>query len=90
MGICGMDVATVLKFKECFIKKYFKTEDPQMIQRYSSMIDSLRLIRAVLAISFTSKNTEEFRPMIIQTARQVFFPNLQNIIGGVKFLVNSL
>ena len=90
MGICGMDVATVLKFKECFIKKYFKTEDPQMIQRYSSMIDALRLIRAVLAISFTSKNTEEFRPMIIQTARQVFFPNLQNIIGGVKFLVNSL
>jgi uncharacterized protein (TIGR02172 family) len=90
MGICGMDVATVLKFKECFIKKYFKTEDPQMIQKYSSMIDSLRLIRAVLAISFTSKNTEEFRPMIIQTARQVFFPNLQNIIGGVKFLVNSL
>ena len=90
MGICGMDVATVLKFKECFIKKYFKTEDPQMIQRYSSMIDALRLIRAVLAISFTSKNTEEFRPLIIQTARQVFFPNLQNIIGGVKFLVNSL
>ena len=90
MGICGMDVATVLKFKECFIKKYFKTEDPQMIQKYSSMIDALRLIRAVLAISFTSKNTEEFRPMIIQTARQVFFPNLQNIIGGVKFLVNSL
>ena len=90
MGICGMDMATVLKFKECFIKKYFKTEDPQMIQKYSSMIDALRLIRAVLAISFTSKNTEEFRPMIIQTARQVFFPNLQNIIGGVKFLVNSL
>ena len=90
MGICGMDMATVLKFKECFIKKYFKTEDPQMIQKYSSMIDALRLIRAVLAISFTSKNTEEFRPMIIQTARQVFFPNLQNIIGGVKFLVSSL
>ena len=90
MGICGMDIPTVLKFKECFIRKYFKTEDPEMIQRYSSMIDALRLIRAVLAISFTSKNTEEFRPLIIQTARQVFFPNLQNIIGGVKFLVNTL
>jgi len=90
ISICGMDLATVARFKECFIRKYFKTEDPQMIQKYSSLIDVLRLIRAVLAIGFTSKNTEEFRPAIIQKAREVFFPNLQNILGGVKFLVNTL
>ena len=90
LGICGMDNQTVLKFKDCFIRKYFKTEDPEAVQRYSSMIDSLRLIRAVLAIGFTSKNTEEFRPAIIGMARQVFFPNIQKITGGIQHLVNTL
>ena len=90
LGICGMDNQTVLKFKDCFIKKYFKTEDPEAVQRYSSMIDALRLIRAVFAIGFTSKNTEEYRPAIIAMARQVFFPNIQKIAGGVQYLVNSL
>ena len=89
MGICGMDIATVLKFKECFIRKYFKTEDEEMIQKYSSLIDILRLIRAIFAIGFTSKNTAEFRPGIIEMARKVFFPNIQNIIGGLRFLINS-
>ena len=90
IDICGMDISTVRQLKDCFIRKYFKTEDPEMIQKYGSMLDALRLIRAVFAVGFTSKNTEEFRPAIIAMARQVFFPNIQNIIGGVKFLVNSL
>ena len=90
IGICGMDNQTVRKLKYCFIRKYFKTEDPEMIQKYGSMLDSLRLIRAVFAIGFTSKNTEEFRPAIIEMARQVFFPNIQKIAGGVQFLVNIL
>jgi uncharacterized protein (TIGR02172 family) len=90
IGICGMDSQTVRKLKDCFIRKYFKTEDPEMIQKYGSMLDSLRLIRAVFAIGFTSKNTEEFRPAIIEMARQVFFPNIQKIAGGVQFLVNTL
>ena len=90
IGICGMDIQTVRKLKDCFIRKYFKTEDPEMIQKYGSMLDSLRLIRAVFAIGFTSKNTEEFRPAIIEMARKVFFPNIQKIAGGVQFLVNTL
>ncbi len=90
IGICGMDIQTVQKFKDCFIRKYFKTEDPEMIQRYGSILDALRLIRTVFAIGFTSKNTEAFRPAIIEMSRQVFFPNIQNIIGGVKFLVNTI
>jgi uncharacterized protein (TIGR02172 family) len=90
IGICGMDNATVIKLKDCFIRKYFKTEDPEMIKKYASMLDALRLIRAVFAIGFTSKNTEEFRPAIIGMARQVFFPNIQKIAGGVKYLVDSL
>jgi uncharacterized protein (TIGR02172 family) len=90
MSICGMDVATVLKFRQCFIRKYFKTDDPEAIQRYDSMIEALRLIRAVFAIGFNSQNTEQVRPLIIQVARQSFFPNIEKIIGGVKYLVNTL
>lgn len=90
LGICGMDNSTVGRFKECFIRRYFKTEDPEMIQKYGSMLDALRLIRAVFAVGFTSKNTEEFRPAIIEMSRQVFFPNIQKIIGGLQYLVNTL
>ena len=90
IGICGMDNATVGMLKDSFIRKYFMTEDPEMIGKYASMLDALRLIRAVFAIGFTSKNTEEYRPAIIEMARKVFFPNIQNIIGGVKFLVNTI
>ena len=68
IGICGMDNATVGMLKDSFIRKYFMTEDPEMIGKYASMLDALRLIRAVFAIGFTSKN----------------------IIGGVKFLVNTI
>ena len=85
-----MDVATVLKFRQCFVKKYFKTEDPEMIQRYDSMIEALRLIRAVFAIGFNSQNTPQMRPLIIQVARQAFFPNIEKIVGAVKYLVNTL
>ena len=90
IGICGMDNATVKLFKDCFIRKYFKTEDPEMIQKYGGLLDGLRLIRAVFAIGFTSENTEKFRPAIIEMARQYFFPNIQKIVGGIKFLVSSL
>lgn len=90
IGICGMDNATVMQLKDCFIRKYFKTEDPEMIQKYAGILDGLRLIRAVFAIGFTSQNTEKFRPAIIEMARQHFFPNIQKIVGGIKFLVNSL
>ena len=90
VGICGMDNTVVKVFKDCFIRKYFKTEDPEMIQKYGGMLDGLRLIRAVFAIGFTSDNTEKFRPAIIDMARQYFFPNVQKIIGGIKFLVNTI
>ena len=87
MDIAGMDNATMARLKDCFIRKYFKTEDPEMIQRYSSLIDALRLIRAVFAIGFTSSNTEKYRPAILAMARQHFFPNIPKIAGGVQYLV---
>ena len=90
IGICGMDNATVAQFKNCFIRKYFKTEDPEMIQKLGGMLDGLRLIRAVFAIGFTTSGTEKYRSAIIEMARQYFFPNIQKIVGGIKFLVNTL
>ena len=90
IGIAGMDNATVARLKGCFIRKYFKTEDPEMIERYGKMLDALRLIRAIFAIGFTSSNTEQYRPAIIDMARKVFFPNIQNIVGGVKYLISVI
>ena len=90
LSIAGMTNATVAIMKEHFIRKYFKTNDPEMIEKYGKMLDALRLIRTVFAIGFTSKNTEKYRPAIIEMSRQVFFPNIQNIVGGVKFLVNTV
>ena len=90
LNIAGMDNATVAKLKDCFIRKYFRTEDPEMIKRYASIFDAMRLIRAVFAVGFTSSNTEKFRPAIIEMARNVFFPNIQNIIGGLKYMVSVI
>ena len=90
LAISGMDNATVARLKECFIRKYFKTEDPEMIQRFSKIIDALRLIRAVFSLGFTTNNTLQFRDAIIGMARQVFFPNLQNIVGGIKYMVSVI
>ena len=90
INIAGMDNATVARMKECFIRKYFRTEDPEMIGKFGKMLDALRLIRAIFAIGFTSSNTEQYRPAIIDMARKVFFPNIQNIVGGVKYLINVI
>jgi hypothetical protein len=61
-----------------------------MIQKMGGLLDGLRLIRAVFAIGFTTSGTEKYRSAIIDMARQYFFPNIQKIAGGIKFLVNSL
>lgn len=90
MSIAGMTNETVALLKESFIRQYFKTDDPVMIEKYGSMINALRLIRTVFAIGFKSQNTDKYRPAIIDMARQVFFPNIQNIVAGVKYLVNSI
>ena len=90
LGIAGMTNATVAIMREHFIRKYFKTDDPEMVERYTKMLDALRLIRTVFAIGFTSQNTAKYRPAIIEMSRQVFFPNIQNIVAGVKFLVNTV
>ena len=90
LSVAGMDNATVARLKDCFIRKYFKTDDPEMIQRFSKIIDALRLIRAVSSLGFTASNTLQFSDAIVGMARQVFFPNIQNIIGGVKYMVSVI
>ena len=61
-----------------------------MIEKFGSMLNALRLIRTVFAVGFNSRNTEKYRPAIIDMARQVFFPNIQNIVGGVRYLVSVI
>lgn len=90
LNIAGMDNATVAKLKDCFIRKYFRTEDPEQIKTFASIFDALRLIRTVFAVGFTSSNTEKYRPAIIEMSRQVFFPNIEKIIGGIKYLVSVI
>ena len=90
ISIAGMDNATVALLKDCFIRKYFKTDNQEEIQKYASMLDALRLIRAVFAIGFTSSNSEKFRPSLINMARTMFFPNIQKIAGGVKYLISVI
>ena len=90
LAIAGMDNATVARLKECFVRKYFKTDDPEMILRFSKIIDALRLIRAIFSLGFTTSNTVQFRDAIVGMARQVFFPNIQNIVGGVRYMVSVI
>lgn len=61
-----------------------------MIARYESILNSLRLIRTIFAIGFTSPGTEKYRPAIIELARQVFFPNITGIVAGIKYLVSVI
>ena len=85
-----MTVSRKTLLKDCFIRKYFKTDNQEEIQKYASMLDALRLIRAVFAIGFTSSNSEKFRPSLINMARTMFFPNIQKIAGGVKYLISVI
>lgn len=88
MNIAGMSNATVALLKECFLRKYFKTEDKEMLEKLGSMMGALRLIRTVFAIGFKTPQNEKYRPAIIDMARKVFFPNIQNIVAGVKSLLS--
>ena len=88
MNIAGMSNATVALLKECFLRKYFKTEDKAMLEKLGSMMGALRLIRTVFAIGFKTPQNEKYRPAIIDMARKVFFPNIQNIVAGVKSLLS--
>ena len=88
MNIAGMSNANVALLKECFLRKYFKTEDKEMLEKLSSMMGALRLIRTVFAIGFKTPQNEKYRQAIIDMARKVFFPNIQNIVAGVKSLLS--
>ena len=88
MNIAGMSNANVALLKECFLRKYFNTEDKEMLEKLSSMLGALRLIRTVFAIGFKTPQNEKYRQAIIDMARKVFFPNIQNIVAGVKSLLS--
>lgn len=89
-NIAGMSRQNIAILKDSFIRQYFKTDDPVMLSRYESMLNSLRLIRTVFAIGFTTPRSEKFRPAIIDMARKHFFPNVPGIVSGIKYLTSVI
>lgn len=90
MNVSGMSRATLAQLNKCFIRKYFKTDDPALIEKYDSIFNGLRFIRTIFSIGLTSANSEKYRPKIIEFARQFFFPNVTNIVNGIKLLLNDI
>lgn len=86
----GMTLDTLKKFNECFLRKYFNTEDPEEIAKYDNIMEMLRLVRMVFVIGHDSPHTVLLRPRIIEAARQHFFPRLDQIIAGVKYLASLI
>lgn len=85
-----MSVATLEKLNTCFIRKYFGTEDPAMIERLDALMNMLRLIRMIFVIGKNTPNSEKHRPAVLQFSRAYFFPKVQEIIGGIKYLVSII
>lgn len=90
MKITGMSLPVLERAKDSFIRQYFKIEDTDIIKQYDNIFNYMRLLRTVLAIGFKSKNSEKFRPAIIDMARQVFFPNVSDIMDGIKLILKQI
>lgn len=90
MNVAGMSVASLEKLNACFIRKYFGTEDPAMIERLDALMNMLRLIRMIFVIGKNTPNSEKHRPAVLQFSRAYFFPKVQEIIGGIKYLVSII
>lgn len=86
----GMNLENLKRFSDCFIEKYFNTKDPAEIAKYDSLMEMLRLVRMVFVIGHDSPHTVQYRPLIIEAARQHFFPRVDQIIAGVKYLASII
>lgn len=82
----GMDVATLNKVSQAFLRFYFHTDDPEQLARLTQMMGLIRLIRSVFALYYDTPGTAKYRPLIIASARKYFFPNVRNIIGAIQYL----
>lgn len=89
-AVSGMSVSTLEKLNTCFIRKYFNTEDPEMIERIDKLMNMLRLIRMIFVIGKNTPNSEKHRPAVLQYSRTYFFPKVQEIIGGIKYLLSII
>ena len=87
--LTGMSLSNLQRFTETFIRLYFGVEDEAEILRYKKMMAQLYMIRGVFSIGFNSPSTIKSRPMILQMARERFFPNIESIINTIKYLVEK-
>lgn len=88
--IAGMSVERLQALSDKFIRKYFNTDDEERIMRYNSIFSGMSLIRTVFAIGNGSPSTVSLRPRIIEMVREHFFPNVPNIVNGIKYLLSEL
>lgn len=86
MQLSGMNNEILRRFERCFIRKYFKTEDEEMISRYSEILNLLRFTRRVFAIGMNTPLLEKYRPKTIETMRLHFFPYVDKIIEGIRYI----
>ena len=87
--LTGMSLSNLQRFTESFIRLYFGVKDEAEILRYKKMMAQLYMFRGVFSIGFNSPSTIKSRPMILQMARERFFPNIESIINTIKYLVEK-
>ena len=87
--LTGMSLSNLQRFTETFIRLYFGVEDEAEILRYKKMMAHLYMIRGVFSIGINSPSTIKSRPLILQMARERFFPNIESIINTIKYLVEK-
>lgn len=85
----GMDTTNLAKFKDCFIRHYFETEDEEMIAQYDSLLDALRLIRRAFATGFNSPMIERARPNTLKEMRELLFPHVDEVIEAVESYLSA-
>ena len=84
----GMTLATLGQLDTCFVRHYFGAESAEELARYGRLMDCLRMIRTVFMIGCDSPTTQRFRPRMLQFARGVFFPQVEQVKEAVRTLLD--
>ncbi|MDD6891600.1 MAG: phosphotransferase [Bacteroidales bacterium] len=88
LQMTGMTLATLGQLDTCFVRHYFGAESAEELARYGRLMDCLRMIRTVFMIGCDSPTTQRFRPRMLQFARGVFFPQVEQVKEAVRTLLD--
>lgn len=87
--LSGMNVENLKRFERSFIRHYFKTEDEDMIARYSDILGMLRQVRRIFATGLNNPLTEKYRHLTIEEMRKTFFPYIDQVVDSINFIVTG-